>query len=100
MANYIHRDQEVYILIHFYMPEGNEFTTSRIWQVHQHVTSHFYLKGVTDVHVLHIFYTRHPELLHHICPEGEAFWLMDMNINRLILFEDQPADFIGIREDP
>ncbi len=98
LVNYIYSNQEAYVLIHFFMPSGDEFTTGKVWQIHQHITSHFFLQGTSQVHVLHIFYTRHPELLHHLCPEGESFWLVDMNINRLILFEDQPSDFIGIRQ--
>ena len=53
-------------------------------------------KGFETVQVLTLFFHTRPEIVKRI-GEDTAFWIVDESYGRLIIYENQPEDFLGIR---
>ena len=53
---------------------------------------------VYHVELLTLFVTDQTEKVRHFCMECEPVWLMEKQNNRLIIYENQPGDFWGLRQ--
>lgn len=52
---------------------------------------------IKDVQVLALFVTDHPERYKELCGGEYPVWLYDTGRDRLLIYENQPGDFYGLR---
>ncbi len=53
--------------------------------------------AIHDVEILMLFVTEHPERYKEHCSGALPVWIFDTRMNRLLIYENQPGDFFGIR---
>lgn len=53
--------------------------------------------AIHDVKILMLFVTEHPERYKELCSGNLPVWIYDAGMNRLLIYENQPGDFFGIR---
>lgn len=58
----------------------------------------FLLRGAKEVNTLFIVFTNNPAFYRDSLKELD-FWLVDSNTNRLMIYEDQPDDFLDLKKD-
>lgn len=63
---------------------------------HKTITDMFRARGFVYVAMLTLFVTDRTELSRTI-GDGHAYWIVDALYGRLVVYEDQPGDFLGIR---
>ena len=53
--------------------------------------------AIHDVEILMVFVTEHPERYKELCLGALPVWIYDTGMGRLLIYENQPGDFFGIR---
>lgn len=53
--------------------------------------------AIHDVEILAVFVTEHPERYKELCSGTLPVWIYDTGMNRLLIYENQPADFFEVR---
>lgn len=62
------------------------------------IQEEFFNKGFFYVNVLSVIFTTDLKKAREFAEFGEAVWIVDTLCNRLMIYENQPSDFLGIRE--
>lgn len=62
------------------------------------IQEEFYSKGFFYPNILSVIFTTDMKRAREIAEIGESVWIVDTLCNRLMIYENQPADFLGIRE--
>ena len=57
----------------------------------------FYNQDITKVYLLSIICTNSPNDVKHLCKDKDVHWILDMTLNRLIIYENQSSDFLGLK---
>lgn len=92
-------NNEVYIISVFNLPKGDEYSIVQYEYIIKQIKDSFINNGASDPHLLSLIVTNMPEIAKSLCLEGkDNHWIIDVNRNKLIIYETQEADFIGIRK--
>lgn len=76
---------------------GTHVVASQIVESAKQLERKFLLSGYRDVTVMHIIFTDRNEDVSKLEKENIQFWLVDMNALRLMIFENQPDDYCGLK---
>ena len=96
----INDNNEVYIISVFTMPKGDEYSIAQYEYLIKQIKDSFINNGVLDPHLLSLIVTNMPEIAKSLClVDKDNHWIIDANRNKLIIYETQEADFIGIRKE-
>ena len=91
---------EAYIISIIHTPHGNELTQMQYEHILKQMKDSFLRGGNLNVHLLGLIFTRNPEKAKILCDVGGvSHWIIDLIKNRLIIYETQLADFLGIRDE-
>ncbi len=81
-------------------PKGNEFTPEQYGHIRSQIYDNFLNKGEGTVRILGILCTENTERARTLYSDsGGEQWIIDTKNGRLILYEDQRGDFLGLRKD-
>jgi rhomboid protease GluP len=91
--------QEVNIIVLFDCPGGMEFTTEQYKNIRDQLHRNYSQRGFTGIRIQLIICTNHVEAVRRLQPGERNEWILDMKNLRLIIYENQNPDFMGIRND-
>src|SRR5690554_3874130 len=95
----INDNREAYIISVFNMPKGVEYSTAQYEYIIKQIKDSFINNGTSTLHLLSLIVTGVPEIAKSLCLESiDNHWIIDANRNKLIIYETQEADFIGLRK--
>lgn len=95
----INDNNEAYIISVFSVPKGDEYSIAQYEYIIKQIKDSFINKGTLDLHLLSLVVTSMPEIAKSLCLEGmDNHWVIDASRNKLIIYENQGADFIGLRK--
>lgn len=78
--------------------QGLYITEDQYWHIREKIKDFFRIKGINNVHILSLLICADIEKAKQLCA-GDAFcWLIDPVGNRLLIYENQVADFYGIKD--
>ncbi|HKL80096.1 MAG TPA: rhomboid family intramembrane serine protease [Mobilitalea sp.] len=92
-------NEEADIVIIFYAPSGEERTAEEYDQILFNIKKTFNKSGFGTIRLLGIILTEEPPRAKQFCLEQDAHWIIDLSERRLIIYENQPADFLGLRNE-
>ncbi len=90
-------DREISLVSIFDSPTGLEFTPEQYKSIQSQLCKNFSERGFTSVPIQTIICTNHVEAVRNLQLWNE--WIIDMIHGRLIIYENQNSDFMGIRND-
>ncbi|WP_331487806.1 rhomboid family intramembrane serine protease [Anaerocolumna sp. AGMB13025] len=91
--------QEVNVIVFFDCPGGLEFTTEQYKNIRDQLQRNYSQRGFTGIRIQLIICTNHIEAVRRLQPGESNEWLLDMKNLRLIIYENQNPDFMGIRNE-
>ncbi|HKL98621.1 MAG TPA: rhomboid family intramembrane serine protease [Mobilitalea sp.] len=92
-------NEEADIVIIFYAPSGDERTAEEYDQILSNIKKTFISSGFGIINLLGIILTEVPLRARQFCLEQDAHWIIDLSERRLIIYENQPSDFLGLRNE-
>ncbi len=90
---------EISLVAFFDCPTGMEFTPDQYKNIQSQLYKNYSERGFDPVRLQLIICTNHVEAIRSFQGNGENEWIIDMINGRLIIYENQKSDFIGIRND-
>ncbi len=78
--------------------EGMFFDRSSYQKMIRQIQEEFFQKGFFQIQILSVIFTADMKKARELADSGEAVWIVDTLCNRLMIYENQPSDFMGIRE--
>lgn len=95
-AFYFHEENQGYIVI-FVMDDrsGAEIPPEWCARMKERGIAFFRDRGKTEIHMLTLILTGSAERAKRLCSEDSFCWIIDTNISRLIVYENQVPDFYG-----
>lgn len=92
-------NSEAHIISVFNIPNGDEYSIPQYEYIIKQIKESFINKGAIQLHLLSLIITNRPEIAKKLCLEGQDnHWIIDVNKKKLIIYETQDADFIGLRK--
>lgn len=92
-------NNEAYIISVFNTPNGDEYSVPQYEYIINQIKESFINKGAIQLHLLSLIITNRPENAKELCLEGQDnHWIIDVNRKKIIVYETQEADFIGLRK--
>lgn len=67
------------------------------WHIKERIRDFFRVKGINNVHILSLLICEDTEKAKQLCEDDTFCWLVDPVGNRLLIYENQVADFYGIK---
>jgi rhomboid protease GluP len=92
-------DGSASVVMVFDCPFGTEFTEGQYRNIKRQVYQNFRDQNYFQVQILSILCTAHVETVKSICDNEDDYWFVDTAHSRLVLFENQISDFLGLRND-
>lgn len=77
--------------------EGMLFDKYSYQRIIKQIQEEFFHKGFFYPNILSIIFTTDMKGAREIAEIGEAVWIVDTLCNRLMIYENQPSDFMGVR---
>lgn len=77
----------------------NAITSEQLDNIAFQIERKFLLSGVHEVNILFMIFSDNYERDKRFCEGNTKFWIIDMFANRIVVFENQPDDFDGLREN-
>lgn len=100
--NYIIRDEKVYVLNLFDLvtPNDTNYLLSKIniYNVQMQIQESFLQQNYKVVDFMSIFFTKEVEMVRGISLEDNSYWIVDTKYDRLIIYENQPSDYLFLRQ--
>lgn len=75
----------------------NAVTSEQLDNIAFQIERKFLLSGVHEVNILFMIFSDNYERDKKFCEGTTKFWIIDMLANRIVIFENQPDDFYGLR---
>lgn len=91
--------QEINLAAFFDCPNGMEFNTEQYENIQRQLYRNYSQRGFTSVHIQTVICTKYVEAVRKFQPGDRNEWIIDMKNNRLIIYENNNPDFMGIRHD-
>jgi rhomboid protease GluP len=98
---YITRENELIVVSVIHVINGTELTKEQYEHILKQINENFQKSYPDRVRLLNLIITRNPDGAKHLCMEAQAaiHWLVDINRNRLIIYENQLAyDYLELRD--
>ncbi len=76
---------------------GNEVSGEQLEEYKERVINHYLIKNITDVEVFFLVLSDNMDRDRHIAESNINFWIVDMLVKRIIVFENQPDDYLGMK---
>lgn len=67
-------------------------------QILQQIQEQFFSRGLFQVNILSVIFTADMKRARELATVESSVWIVDVFCNRLMIYENQPSDFMGIRE--
>lgn len=99
--NYKIQGEKVYVLNLFNLDENYHntlFLDLNFYNIQRQIQEQFYQQNFREVDFMSIFFTEDIEMVRKISLEDNSYWIMDLKYDRLIIYENQPADYMGLRK--
>lgn len=94
------KNEEAYIVSIIHAPKGDEFTQVQYAHILKQMKDSFLRGGNFNIHLLGLVLTRNPEKAKQLCAiDEDSHWIIHLTTNRLIIYETQTADFLGLRSE-
>jgi rhomboid protease GluP len=88
----------IYIISLMDSKKGNEIKKSQYNNLIWDIKEKFSNKGFFNIEILNVFFTLHPERVKELYTGTDAFWIVDISENQLIIYENQIGYFLNIRK--
>lgn len=76
----------------------NPFSDFSLYHMERQIEDCFYKENFYNIEFMSIFFTKDLELAKEIAQETKSYWIVDLDYNRLIIYENQPSDYMFLRE--
>lgn len=94
------KNEEAYIISIIHTPNGDEFTQVQYKHILNQMKKSFLRYETLRVHLLSLIFTNNPEIAKQLVYEDEDnHWIIHLETKRLIIYETQVADFLGLRSE-
>lgn len=93
----IEKDEvSVISMIHAYT--GTEFTVDQYKYILEQIKTNFTHMKIPKINLLSLIHSKNPGMAKHYCLEEDVHWIIDISENRLIIYESQASNFLGLKE--
>lgn len=72
---------------------GTEMNQEYFEELKNYVENNFYSHGLGNLRILNLLFTYYPDHVKPMCKDRENHWIVDLQLNRLILYENQSEDY-------
>ncbi len=96
---YLPDNTELDIVLLFHAPSGYELSAEEYPAILSSIKENFSSGGFSTIRLLSIIFTRAPERSRKYCLEQDDHWIIDLNERKLIIFDNQTAEFFGLKQD-
>jgi rhomboid protease GluP len=96
---YLDKEEGLYTVMLLDCTNGNEFTSLQYNNIKRQVTQNLLQNVGKQVHFQTLIITGNVAGAADICQREEQAWILDTRNNRLIIYENQRNDFLGIKKD-
>lgn len=101
-VNYKIHSGKVFVLILFHLDyEYNsmeQFSDLSIHHIKRQIKESFYSQNFTEIEFMSILFVEDIEVVRRISLEDSFYWIADLKYKRLVIYENQPLDFMSVRE--
>lgn len=98
LIHYVVMNQDTYVVTVFDWRSGTEFTLDQYNNINKQIRHNFEKDNGKVIQILNIVCTNNLEFARNISM-GENQWIIDVVNTKLIIYENQPGDYLGIRKD-
>lgn len=95
---YLKQDNEVYIVSLIHIVEGEYVAEEQYQGLLDQIRQLFFSMEFTQIHLLNLICTHHPSSVKQLTNATDVNWIIDLNQKRLVIYENQPAEFFHLRE--
>lgn len=88
----------LYIVSILHLLEGYEFTKEQYANIIRQIKQSFDNKGYRLVRFLSVICTNYPNIAKELYIEEDPQWIVDLFNNRLIIYENQPGQYLDVKE--
>jgi rhomboid protease GluP len=92
-------DKEISIISIFDSSVGSEYTAEQYKNINSQLYKNYSDRGFISIRMQTIICTNHVEVVRKLQSYDRNEWIIDMVSGKLIIYENQNADFMGIRSD-
>ena len=96
---YQSNDTKAYIVTLFSLYSGDEINIERYERLIQQINSMFDNMNQKENQLLSIILTANPYKVRGLCLDTDCHWVIDLNENRLLIYENQQSEFNGIKNE-
>lgn len=96
---YLDKEDGLYTVMVLDCPNGNEFTSLQYNNIKRQVTQNLLQNTGKQVHFQTLVVTGNVAGAAEICQREEQAWIVDTRNNRLVIYENQRNDFLGIKKE-
>jgi rhomboid protease GluP len=90
-------NSEADIVILFHAPSGNEMSKEEYRYILDNIKEKFNESGFRYIYLLGMIFTDHPDKARRFCLEEDDHWIVDLTDRRLIIYENQAPEFMGLK---
>lgn len=92
-------DLKADIMILFHAPSGDELAAQEYGRVLENIKGKFLANGFQEVHLLSLILTQDPDRAKKYCLDQDDHWIVDLLYRRLMIYENQVPDYMGLKKD-
>lgn len=89
--------ESIYAVMLVDFDNGLEFTKEEYHKIKNQIVWNFLGKGYSDINLLGILLGLNIGQMWEICGQDDLNWIVDTETDRLILYENQTTDFLGLK---
>ena len=88
---------EASIVTFFHMVHGMKLTLAQYQHIIDQIKNNIRQQGCERIRLLSLIFTDVTNDAREFCLDEDVHWLIDINAKQLILYENQPSDYMGLR---
>ena len=92
-------EQEINLIVLFDFQSGTEYTYDQFKNIQSQLYKNYSERGFATINIQVIICTNHVEVARDLTLSGKNVWIIDTSNVRLIIYEDQNPDFMGVRSE-
>lgn len=100
--NYRIEREKVYVINLYDLNQENNynihFSSLSFYHIQEQIRENFYQQNYKEIDFMSVFFTYQIEIAKEISMENNLCWIVDLNYNRLIIYENQPFDYMSLRQ--
>lgn len=96
---YLVMEQELVMIAVTHVLKGNELSAEQYDHILDQMKESFYKTYSCEIQLLSLILTEYPDKVKQLCTDTRVgvHWIIDVNINRLLIYETQANDFYGLK---